>query len=45
MDYLFSKFHTEGTFAVKYKAAQIMTMPFINSGTPGDDWKCMGICG
>lgn len=45
MDCLFGKFHTEGTFAVKYKAAQTMAVPFINSGTPGNDWKCVGICG
>lgn len=22
-----------------------MAVPFINSGTPGNDWKCVGICG
>lgn len=30
MSCLFSRFHTEGTFAVKYEAAKIMAVPFIH---------------
>lgn len=42
MNCLFSKFHTEGTFAVKYKAAKIMAVPLINfqalQGVIGNVW-------
>lgn len=42
MNCLFSKFHTEGTVAGKYKAAKIMAVPFINfqavRGMIGNAW-------